>query len=403
MNPVAIVPSQPSGARKVAGSCFSSTASGDTNGTEESLGKWKSEPALRELMLLALLSWLLFAFMISTLHGFFSVVDGFGDNSSYISIASAIRQWHFPKDLTIKQAWGLPYLMALVSTILRVSDRTALLGISLVSYFVALVLAYRLWGGWVAGFFMNINFYWMILAFLGGSEALFVSLLFAFFIFVRQERLTLACLFGSFCTVVRPLGFFSLTGIGLVLLWRRQFRQFFIAVAIGLMIGFLYMAPLATYFGDPLATVNSYRGAPGSGVSLFGFPLAAIVKGIVLYHPPWTNVLVSLGWVFLVLGAILAMLVTLEFREYARAHPVEIFFVAPYLWFIFSYNYAYWAVGNFARFAIPAIPFVLIALNRWLPKDRRVVWALAVICPVLAASSAMGARDVYHKIVGMLV
>ena len=366
------------------------------------LGKWKSEPALSELLLLALISWIIFVLMVCNLHGFFNLVDDFGDNSSYISIASAIRHWHFPHELTIKQAWGLPYLMALISTVGRVSDRTALLGICLTSYFVALVLAYRLWGGWVAGLFMNINFYWMVLAFLGGSEALFVALLFATFISVRRERWPLASLFASLCTVVRPLGFFSLTAIGLVLLWRRQLRHFSIAVGIGLLIGLLYMSPLAIYYGDPLATVNSYRSAPGSGRSLFGLPLVAILKGIVLYRPPWTNLLVSMGWVFLVLGSMVAMSVTREFREYARAHPTEILFLAPYLWFIFSYNYAYWALGNFARFAIPAIPFVLIALNRWVPKDRRIVWALAVSCPVLAASSALGVRNVYHEIIGLL-
>jgi hypothetical protein len=367
------------------------------------LGKWKSEPSASELLVLALLSWIVFVFMVSILHGFFSLVDDFGDNSSYISIASAIRHWQFPKGLIIKQAWGLPYLIALVSTVGRVSDRAALLGICLASYFVALLLAYRLWGGWIAGFFININFYWMVLAFLGASESLFVALLFGAFLVVRRERWPLASLLASFCTVVRPLGFFSLTGIGLVLLWRREFRQFFTALAIGLVVGFLYMAPLAVYFGDPLATVNSYRSPAGSESALFGLPLVAIVKGIVLYHPPWTNLLVSLGWILLVLGAIVAMMVTQQFREYSRAHPAEILFLAPYLWFIFSYNYPYWALGNFARFAIPTIPFVLIALNRWLPKDRRLVWALAVICPVLAASSALGARDVYHKIVRLLV
>jgi len=371
---------------------------------EKSLDKWKSEPSLVELLLLALFSWILFVSMVSALHGFFSLVDDFGDNSSYISVAMAIRTWHFPQGLTIKQAWGLPYFMALVSTVGRISDRAALLGTCFVSYFMAIWVAYRLWGAWVTGFFTNINFYWMMLAFLGGSEALFVALLFASFCFVRRERWVLASVLASLCTVVRPLGFFSLAGIGVVLLWRREFRRFFTSLAIGLFIGCLYTAPLAIYFRDPLATINSYRGPVVSASGpLFGLPLVAIVKGIFLYHPSWTNLLVSLSWVLLVMGSIVVMLRAQAFREYARAHPMEILFLAPYLWFIFSYNYAYWALGNFPRFAIPAIPFVLVALNRGLPKDRRMVWALAVTCPVLAASSALGVRDVYHKIIRLLV
>jgi hypothetical protein len=55
-----------------------------------------------------------------------------------------------------------------------------------------------------------------------------------------------------------------------------------------------------------------------------------------------------------------------------------------------------WARGNFARFAIPIIPFVLLALGRWIPKDRRILWALAPVTAVLAASSAIGIRNVIH-------
>lgn len=54
--------------------------------------------------------------------------------------------------------------------------------------------------------------------------------------------------------------------------------------------------------------------------------------------------------------------------------------------------------GNFARFAIPILPFVLLALYRWLPKDRRVLWALAIIVPELAAGSALGLANVIQAV-----
>jgi hypothetical protein len=51
--------------------------------------------------------------------------------------------------------------------------------------------------------------------------------------------------------------------------------------------------------------------------------------------------------------------------------------------------------GNFIRFSIPALPFVFFAILPWLPKDRRVLWTLAVVAPVLAACSAIGIRNLF--------
>ncbi len=92
------------------------------------------------------------------------------------------------------------------------------------------------------------------------------------------------------------------------------------------------------------------------------------------------------------------MVRTSEFRAYCRAHMVEAVFLVLYLWCLFAYNYPVWARSNFARFAIPIIPFVLLALYRWLPKDWRVLWGLGVVSPLLAASSALGVANVVHMI-----
>jgi hypothetical protein len=188
---------------------------------------------------------------------------------------------------------------------------------------------------------------------------------------------------------------FLLAGIGLTLLWRRDWRRFALATVIGLIIGTLYVIPLARYFHDPLATVHSYQSAQSS-VPLFGLPFYAIIKGTILYPAPLTSLLLSFGWIFLVLIAIVAMLGTEHFRNYAREHPPEIIFAAPYLSSLYCYNYPYWARGSFARFAIPIIPFVFVALWRWIPKDRRILWLLAPITAVLAAGSAWGIRNVVH-------
>jgi hypothetical protein len=233
---------------------------------------------------------------------------------------------------------------------------------------------------------------------MGGSEPLFVCLLLAAFLNVRRERWLLASLLASFATIVRPLGVFALVGIGLTLLWKRDFRKFAAATIIGLAVGILYAIPLASQFGDPLATVNSYHSQQWQGGWLFGFPFYAIIKGTLLYPAPWTNLVLSFGWILLVIVACVVMVKSREFRAYCRAHAVEACFLVPYLWCLFTYNYPYWARGSFARFAIPILPFVLLALFRWIPKDRRLLWTLGVVSPLLAACSAIGIANVAHII-----
>jgi hypothetical protein len=359
--------------------------------------KWGEEPSLREVLALCLATCILFVSFVTMFRNYFSAVDDFGDSSAYIFLASAIRHWDF-RGIVIKQFWGLPYAMAAVSTVTGVSERTALLVLSFASSLTTVAVAYRLWGGWIAGFFAILSLDWMQRSYLGGSEPLFVALLFGSFLAVRKERWLLASLLASCATVVRPLGVFALGGIGVTLLLRRDYRRFLLATVIGLVIGVLYALPLARHFGDPMATVNSYHSREWEGGWLFGFPFYAIIKGTMIKPPPLTNLVLSFGWILLVLLAIVAMIKTNGFREYARAHPVEIVFLIPYLWCLYTYNYPHWARGGFARFAIPIAPFVLIALYRWVPKDKRVLWAVGMVTPILAATSAIGIRNVLHLV-----
>ncbi len=338
-------------------------------------------------------SFAIFIAVMAVTRNYAAAVDNFGDGSAYMNLASAIRHWDF-HGIVIKQFWGLPYAMAGLSKLTGVSDRTALLALSLVPSLLAVLLARRLWNGWIAGYFAILNFDWLQRSCLGGSEPLFVCLLLAAFVSVRRERWLLAALLASFATIMRPLGVFALLGIGITLLWERKYSRFAAATAIGLAVGLLYAIPLATHFGDPLATVNSYHSPQWQGGWLFGFPFYAIVKGTMRYPAPWTNLVLSIGWIVLVVVACVVMAKSGEFRSYCRTHLVEALFLVPYLWCLFAYNYPMWARSNFARFAIPILPFVLLALYRWLPKDRRVLWPLGIITTILAASSALGVANV---------
>jgi hypothetical protein len=332
------------------------------------------------------------------LRNYFQLVNNSGDSSAYMAVASAIRHWNF-QGLTVKHFWGLPYAMAAFSLLTGVSERTALLLICFASSMASVALAQRLWGGWIASLFAISNFDWLQRSFLGGSEPLFVALIFGSFLAIRRDRWPLAAVLAALATVTRPLGILLLVGIGVTLLWRRDWRRLAAATTIGLAIGALYVIPLIRYFHDPLATVHSYEGAAASAsVPLFGIPFYAIIKGTLLHPAPVTNLILTFGWIFLVLIAVAAMLATSQFRSYARRHVPEIIFAGPYILSLYCYNYSHWARGAFPRFAIPIIPFVFLALGpwlpRWVPRDRRLLWVLAPAMSLLAASSALGVADV---------
>ena len=357
-------------------------------------GRWDVEPSQRELLVVVVVTGVLFVSVLALFHRFFVTVEGFGDNGAYIGITSAIRHWDF-RGLDVKAFWGLPYVMASVSFLTRISDRNALLLVSYSAGFATIVLAYRLWGGWVAGFFAVLDFDWMQRLFLGGSEPLFTALAFGSFLAARKERWLLAALLAAISTTVRPVGMFALVALGLALLLKRDFRNFSLATLTGLIVGGLYTLPLALYFQNPLANVHSYQQGDWEGGQLLTWPFYAILKSTSSYPAaPWTNLVLTWGWILFVLAGFLTLVLAKNCRQYWRTRPAEMIFAVSYLVFIYSYNSPYWARGSFPRFAIPILPFVLLALNKWVPKDRRLLWGLAVVSSILAACSAIGIRNV---------
>ena len=354
--------------------------------------RWKQEPTLKEAILIWALVAVIFVATVSTLRPYLPLVRAYGDAGSYMQIAHAIRTWDF-SGLQVKHFWGLPYAMALLSKLTGLREEASLLAVCATSSLITLVFAYRLWGGWVAVFISILNFYWVQLSFLGGSEPFFVALLLGSMLAIRKERWYLATLLASFATITRPLGVCLLLGIGAYLLWRRDWQRLAGAIGIGGVIGILYVLPLKLYLHDPLATVHSYGVLQSSSFPVFGIPFRAIIVGTLLYPSPWTNLIITFGWILLVVAGNIAMLSTKEFRAYARDHVAEVVFVGLYLYFLYSYNAPRLARGNFPRFAIPILPFVFLALLRWLPKDRRLLWCAAVIASPLAAFSAIGIQN----------
>lgn len=331
-------------------------------------------------------------FLLVVLHykTYANAIDACGDSSGYIDIAKAISKWNF-SDLQVFQFWGVSYLTALISKITSLPLRPSLVIVSAGSSLLACFFASRLWGWWIAAFFVILNFDWMQRSLLGGSEPTFMALLLGAFLLVRHEKWEWAALLASFATITRPLGLCALLAIGIVLLQRRNYSKFFHALAIGLTIGVLYIVPLQLYVHDSFANVHAYE----TSRPLFGTPLVAIIIGI-FRHRPLTNLILSCAWVLFILSGVILFLISDACADKRKSWPVEFIFAGLYTLMICCYNYPAWALGSFARFSIPIIPFALLGLRRILPKNGVLVWASAFVFPALAGASAIGIRNILH-------
>src|SRR5208282_1581824 len=299
----------------------------------------RSEPSRRELVLLFLLAAAVFVGTSAGLRGWRNLILNFGDNLAYLEVAIAIRRWDF-HGLSIQHFMGYPYAVAAVS-LLHVPGWAALWIIAGAASLISTMLIARLFGGWVAGYFAFTNFAWLQLSFLGGSETLAVALGMGAFWSFRRDRPFLAALLGALATTVRPLMFFVLVGIGIALLLKKRYAVFAGTLAIGLVIGLLYVAPLARYYGDPWLNVHSYTSTDYGAVRvsgphghLFGWPLHGIIVGTMIYPAPWTNLVLSFSWIAAVLAGTVSMFGA-DFRKYARANPGEVVFCGLYLLGIF--------------------------------------------------------------------
>ena len=77
-----------------------------------------------------------------------------------------------------------------------------------------------------AGYLAFTNVAWLQVSYLGGSEPLAVALGLGSLLAFRRDRIVVSALLASLAVTVRPLMFFVLVGIGLVLLFRKQFWHF---------------------------------------------------------------------------------------------------------------------------------------------------------------------------------
>jgi len=348
-------------------------------------------PSRIEISLVWLFAAALFVLVLIQFQNYAGKVADFGDNKSYLEAASAIRHWSF-QGVAVKQFWGLPYLIACLSW-LPLSPQSCLLLICALSSLASVLLAWHLWGPWIAGFFTVLNLSWFQASLLGGSEPLFVALLFFSFLAIRKERWVEASALAALATVVRPLAIFALLGVGIVLLARRDYKRTFVCTALAALIGILYLLPFWIYLHDPLYQFHQYKTHDWQSGSAIGLPFRALALSFLHEREPWTNVALTVSWiVFAFFG--LCTMIRKGFRYHIREHPAEYIFAFLYLAFIFTYNSVAWARADFPRLVIPVLPFLLLAFERWLPRSRYVLYGIGIVSSVLAACSAIGIRNV---------
>ena len=290
--------------------------------------------------------------------------------SSYAEAATAIRHWHL-NGAAARQFWGYPYAAVLLSFVLPgVPMLVVLVIISAIAGCVAVYLAHRLWGGWIAVYVTAVGWQWVQREAFGGSEPLFMALVLAAFLSTRNERWRRATLWAALATIVRPIGIFALGAILLTALLRRRWVDTALGACIAAAVFGLYCVPLA-FTGDALGNIHWY--AP------------QMVGGTV-----WHNLItdqVSPVRQILVAGAIATVLVAplVVFTREQAGRQAENLFAFGTSCFLVTLNCApcAWA---FSRFAIVSIPFALVVVRRWLPRDDRVVAVLSILSALIAAA-----------------
>jgi hypothetical protein len=341
---------------------------------ENLINLWRKPISVEEVIISSMLLVLLGAFLV-TLLAYYPYYP-----CCFHQLSAAIRHWDFTglDPSQPKEFWGYSYLSAFVATVTRLPDIWAIVIVSSSSFVVANYLCCRLWGTTVAAWLMVVNYWWLETATEGLSDPLFMALLLGSFIAFRQDRWAVAALLASIATTVRPVGIFALTAIGIVLAARREFRQLAIAIAIGLTTGILYVVPLTLIYGDPLANVTGYHPYwTGGPVTI---PLVALMKGAAnTFGWSWKFAVLIAAWVLFVIVATVKMVVGSRFWESAKTYPAEAIFAGAYALFLFSYNDPIWAWNHFPRFVIPLLPFLLFFSFDRLPRDRRILWAVALL------------------------
>jgi len=337
-------------------------------------------------------------FTVCRVGSFWDLSNTWFDRADYLTLATMIRHGRFPDGLVPPYFWGFPYAIAGISKLFSIPESVALVLIAMSASLAVCVLVHHLYGGWVATLFIFLNYQWIQLSVEGGSEPLFVLLVYASFEAVRSARWHWAALLASLSATVRPVGVFALLSFAVILARRKSYGQLAATAVIALASGALYVLPLWIVLGSPWGNFSGYQsdwGSPGNAWPLT-YPFGALIRGYLagLHEVRWPNYVMSLAWLGVGVVGGVAIWLPRNRQKFAKLQP-EALFASIYILFFISYNSVQYAAWNLPRFFIPVLPLLLFSLRDWIPRDRRVLWTAAVLSALLASAGVVSFRKVF--------
>jgi len=355
----------------------------------------RSEPSLSEVLLMLGMMFAVHLVTVCRVRSFWELPNLWFDRKDYLEIATIVRYWHFSGGPIPKFFWGFPYAIAGISKLFSIPEPMAVVMISILGSLAVGILVHRLYGGWVAAVFIFVDYQWIVLSVEGGSEPLFMCLLYASFLAVRSSRWNTAALLASLSTTVRPVGVFALLGFAAVLAKRRNYRQLAVITLIGLAIGVLYVVPLWIILGSPFANFAGYRRHWGPRGWPLTYPFGALVPSYFLAFDEmrWTLFVFSAVWPIVALIGIVAMWLPRNRQRFSLYRP-EALFAWMYALFVITYNDIDIALA-LDRYLAPGLPLLLFAMRDWIPRDRRLLWGGAVLSALLSAAVVVGFKNVF--------
>jgi len=359
------------------------------------------EPSLAEVLLMFAVVFGGHLLMVCRATNFWDVADSWGDNSDYLRISTAIRQWHFSGAESTWHFWGFPYAIAGISRLLSIPQPKALVLVSMLAALAVSVLVHRLYGGWVAAAFLFfINYQWILTSVEGGSESLFTCLLCAAFLATRAGRWKLAIVLASLATTVRPVGAIALLAFAAVLAWRKSYRQLAVITLISLAIGVLYIVPVWIIQGSPFANITGYRSLnEGWGAHQWPitYPFGALIPDYLdgLRVMRWPNFPFPVVWLVIALAAITVMWLPRNRSKFSPMIQPEFLFASIYTLFLVLFNGRGYIAFSLHRYLIPVLPIFLFSLRDWIPRQRWLLWCGAVLSAPLSAAAVVGFKNVF--------
>jgi hypothetical protein len=307
-------------------------------------------------------------------------VQIFPDVRSYAEAATVVRHWQLA-GVPTRQFWGYAYVGALLSFAMPgVPMLVVVLIVSAIAGCVAVALAHRIWGGSIAVYLTALGFPWIQRVAFGGSEPLFMALLFASLLSARRDKPVRAALFAALATTVRPIGIFALPAV----LWGRKPKAVALGLSAAVAVFAMYCLPLAKT-GDALGNVHWYIPQMTNGMPI-GWPFLALWRGT------RTNLVSPLFQIVLAAAISVTLLAGLSaFRPEAGERQAEKIFALSASCFLITLNCPPCA-WQFPRLALVCLPFALVVGQRWLPRDDRVIALCATLSALMAAAMQINDR-----------